>query len=110
MIARVIAEFSSEKAAETAVNMIKSSIGYVYSGNIMYAGGKGINHPLNRGTNYAVLPAFSSSVGITENEQQYEHIRQRKNTTACIICGSGAVENVISAMNAMGGMNIRSAV
>ena len=35
---------------------------------------------------------------------------RQKNTTACVICGSGAVENVMAVLNAMGGLNIHSAV
>ena len=111
MISRVIAEFGSPEAAELAVSRIKTSVDYVYSGNIMYTGGSTKKHTLGRGINYAVMPnSFSSSIGIAESEPFAEFNRHGKRTTACIICGSGAVENVISAMNAMGGTNIRSAV
>lgn len=111
MISRVIAEFSSPELAETAVSRIKESVDYVYSGNIMYSRSSVKRHFLSRGTNYAVLSnSYRNSAASELNEEQIQFGVKRKNTTACIICGSGAVENVVSVINAMGGTNIRSVV
>lgn len=111
MISRVIAEFESPELAEMAVRRVKESVEYVYSGSIMYPQSVVKNHFLSRGANHAVIPnSFSNSVSVSDTEQTYAHSARRKNTTACVICGSGAVENVISTMNAMGGLNIHSAV
>ena len=110
MISRVIAEFSSPEAAESAVKQIKSTVDYVYSGNIMCPSAKEKRHFLSRGTNYAVMPVFSNSISIGGSDSLSESHSVGRNTTACIICGSGAVDNVIAAVNAMGGMNIRSAI
>ena len=111
MISRVIAEFSSSEAAESALNQIKATVDYVYSGSVMSAAGSPKRHFLSRGTNYALLPdSFSNSITSPENEIISAHSPRRKKATACIICGSGAVENVISAVNAMGGMNVRSVI
>ena len=109
MISRVIAEFESSDLAELAVKRVKESVEYVYSGNIMYSSKTVRAHLFERGANHAVVPvSYSNSISSDENTEQ--HFRRRKNTTACVICGSAAVENVISMLNAMGGINIRSAV
>ena len=109
MISRVIAEFESPELAETAVQRVRESVVYVYSGNIMYPPETVKGHFLSRGENHAVLPvSYSNSIGTNGNT--VGQVVRRKNTTACVICGSGAVENVMAMMNAMGGMNIHSAV
>jgi hypothetical protein len=111
MISRVIAEFEAPEMAETALRRIKESVEYVYSGNIMYPRSVVRKHFLSRGTNYAVVPnSFTSSVADSETELSRPSSGRQKNTTACVICGSGAVENVMAVLNAMGGLNIHSAV
>lgn len=108
MISRVIAEFDSQQAAQYAVTRAKESIGYVYSGSIM-------STPSSRSPHEKWAQALNThsdflSAVYSGAPQEYEEVRQRTKVSACIICGSGAVENVISLLHAMGAENIRSAV
>lgn len=117
MISRVTAEFESPELAEMALKRIKESIDYVYSANIMYNKISDKAERLKHGTNYTVIPTFNSNhtnflTAVLESPASENAIpepaRNRK-TSACIICGSAAIDNVTSLLNAMGGLNIRSA-
>lgn len=109
MISRVIAEFESQQAAQYAVTRAKESIGYVYSGSIMSSPKSGHSSHDRRTGALNTHSDFLSSVysGIP---MEFDDIPERRKVSACIICGSGAVENVISLLHAMGAENIRSAV
>lgn len=117
MISRVTAEFESPELAELAIKRIKESVEYVYSGNIMYNRMSDKAEKLRNGTKYTILPtAFNTRTNFmtaviespTSEDIIPEPARNRK-TTAYIVCGSGAVDNVVSLMNAMGGLNINHA-
>ena len=108
MISRVIAEFDSRQAAQFAVTQAKNNIGYVYSGSIVTSPGSrhhrsGLSYPLN--THADFLSAVVPDSYTMDNE-----IHAGEKYSACIICGSGAVENVVSMLHALGAENIRSTV
>ena len=112
MISRVIAEFDSQQAAQYAVTRAKESIGYVYSGSILTsAKNKTSSFPHNNWmTALNTHSDFLSSVYNNSANDEYEGLTTRSKVSACIICGSAAVENVMSLLHAMGAENIRSAV
>jgi len=108
MISRVIAEFDSQQAAQFAVSQAKNNIRFVYSGSILsspvsHSGKAGFSDSLNTHSD------FLSAVASPSYSSGYSNQKKEK-YSACIICGSGAVENVISLLHAMGAENIRSAV
>lgn len=116
MLSRVTAEFESPELAELAVKRIKESVDYVYSGNIMYDRRSDMAEKLRGGTHYSVLPtAFNTYTNfltaVLESPTTEDIIpepQRNRQTTAYIVCGSGAVDNVVSLMNAMGGLNVHS--
>mgnify|MGYP003292008294 CR=1 FL=1 len=113
MISRVTAEFESPDLAELAVKRIKESVNGIYSGSIIrstnYHSRKNHEHSsviptaFNNYTNFmtAVMESPFSDDSIPEPYK-------RQNTSACIVCGSGAVDNVIAVMNSLGGLDVRS--
>lgn len=109
MISRVIAEFDSEQAAQNAVAQAKSNIGFVYSGSILTSPTGSPRHSLNYGNSLNTHADYLSAVVPQSYNTNYS-LPVGKKYSACIICGSGAVENVISLLHAMGAENIRSAV
>ena len=117
MISRVTADFANAELAEFAMKRVRDSVGYVYSAKMMY--NRSPDAILNKSGNSAfplittyynshnnyltdVICSPASSELITREPKKYL-------TSTCIVCGSAAVDNVISVLNAMGGTNIRFA-
>lgn len=117
MISRVTAEFESPELAELAMKRVKESVDYVYSAKMIYNKISDRAMKLSRGKAFSVIPTYFNThtnflTAVMESPASKDIIpepaRNRK-TYACIVCGSAAVDNVISVLNAMGGMNIRFA-
>ena len=118
MMLRVTAEFESPELAELALMRIKESVQHVYSANMQQNRMSQRTDHLRRGTMFSLIPTYFNShtnffTAVMEHpvsdDSMPEPARNRK-TSACIVCDSEAVDNVIAIMNAMGGLNIRSAV
>ena len=117
MISRVTAEFESPELAELAMKRVKESVEYVYSAKMIYNRISDKAIELSRGTALSIIPTYYNNhpnflTSVMESPTSPDIIpepsRSRK-TYACIVCGSAAVDNVISVLNAMGGLNIRFA-
>ena len=117
MISRVTAEFESTEIARFAIKRVKESVDYVYSAKLIY-------HRIGEKTyikrqimDYTNIPLYynSHSNCLTDvlrdpiSNEIVASYHKSISTTACVICGSGAVDNVISVFNSMGGSNIRFA-
>ena len=116
MISRVTAEFETPELAELALKRARESIDYVYSAKIMYNKQSDNALKLRGGTSYTVLPSAPTAqnyvTAVMESPATEDIIPEparRRTAHACVICGSGAVENVTALLNAMGGLNIHSA-
>lgn len=117
MISRVTAEFDSPELADIAMKRVRESVEYVYSAKLMYD--RITDNPLrkSRHSAFSLISAYYSShtncltdvLGSPASEELIPAGRKNLTTTACIVCGSAAVDNVISVLNAMGGSNIRFA-
>ena len=118
MLSRVIGEFESQELAELAIMRIRESVDSIYSASAIQNRISANSKSLTHGTSYTVLPvAFSTRTNfmsaVMESPVYADDVPEpyrRTNTTACIVCGSGSVGDVIAVMNALGGLNIRSAV
>lgn len=111
MISRVIADFDSAETANTAVQRAKQGISYVYSGHVTAHGNT--DHSINHMAVPDMLNTHASLISAVNGQIYGEETlsaRKQQKVSACIICGSGAVENVVSMLHAMGAENIRSAV
>ncbi|SHM26397.1 hypothetical protein [Ruminococcus flavefaciens] len=117
MISRVTAEFESPELAELAMKRVKESVDYVYSAKMIYNRISDKALKLSRGTSFSIIPTYYNTntnflTAVMESPASRDIIpepaRSRK-TSACIICGSAAVDNVISVLNSMGALNIRFA-
>lgn len=117
MISRVTAEFETPELAEYALRRVRESVDYVYSAKMMYNRIAERSARLGRSSTFTVIPTYCNThtnflTDVMESPVSKDIIpepaRNRK-TTACIVCGSAAVDNVISVLNAMGGLNIRFA-
>ena len=117
MISRVTAEFETPELAEYAMRRVRESVDYVYSAKMMYSRIAERSSRLGRSSAFTVIPTYCNThtnflTAVLESPTSKDIIpepaRNRK-TTACIVCGSAAVDNVISVLNAMGGLNIRFA-
>ena len=117
MLSRVTAEFETPELAEYAIKRIKESVDYVYSAKMIYNPISERAKRLGRATSFTIIPTYYNThtnflTAVMESPASRDIIpepaRNRK-TTACIICGSAAVDNVIAVLNGMGGLNIRFA-
>lgn len=117
MISRVTAEFETPELAEYALSRVRESVEYVYSAKMMYNRFSERASKLGRSTAFSIIPTYYNThtnflTAVMESPASKDIIpepaRSRK-TTACIVCGSAAVDNVISVLNALGGLNIRFA-
>ncbi|MCR4637800.1 hypothetical protein [Ruminococcus sp.] len=117
MISRVTAEFESPELAEYAMRRVRESVDYVYSAKMMYNRIAERSARLGRSSAFTVIPTYCNThtnflTAVIESPTSKDIIpepAQNRKTTACIVCGSAAVDNVISVLNAMGGLNIRFA-
>ncbi len=117
MISRVTAEFETPELAELAMKRVKESVDYVYSAKMIYNKISDRAMKLSRGTAFQVIPTYYNNhtnilTSVMESPASHDIIPEparNRTTSACIICGSAAVDNVISVLNAMGGLNIRFA-
>lgn len=117
MISRVTADFETPELAELAMKRVKESVDYVYSAKMIYNKISDRAMKLSRGTTFSIIPTYCNThtnflTSVMESPASKDIIPEparRRNTSACIICGSAAVDNVISVLNAMGGLNIRFA-
>ncbi|MCQ2468504.1 MAG: hypothetical protein MJ100_01665 [Ruminococcus sp.] len=118
MLSRVIGEFETQELAELAIMRIRESVGSIYSASTIQSKISANANSLTHGTSYTVLPtAFNTRTNfmsaVMESPVYADDVPEpyrRTNTTACIVCGSGSVGEVIAVMNSLGGLNIRSAV
>lgn len=117
MISRVTAEFESTELAQLAIKRLKENVDYVYSAKMIYNKISDRALKLSRGTSISVIPTYCNThtnflTAVIESPASRDVIpepaRNRK-ASACIICGSAAVDNVISFLNSMGALNIRFA-
>ncbi|MBQ6213786.1 hypothetical protein [Ruminococcus flavefaciens] len=117
MISRVTAEFETPELAEFALKRVRESVDYVYSAKMMYSRIAEHSAQLGRSSTFSIIPTYCNThtnflTAVMESPASKDIIpepaRNRK-TTACIVCGSAAVDNVISVLNALGGLNIRFA-
>ncbi len=117
MLSRVTAEFESPELAELAIMRVKDSVQYVYSTHMIYNRMSEKALHISRGTTVSLIPTYSNThtnflTAVMESPTSKDVIpepAQNKKTSACIVCGSAAVDNVIAVLNAMGGLNIRFA-
>lgn len=117
MISRVTAEFETPELAEYAMKRIRESVEYVYSAKMIHDHYAERAARLGRSTTFTVIPTYYNThtnflTTVMESPASKDVIpepRRNRKTTACIICGSAAVDNVIAVLNAMGGLNIRFA-
>ena len=117
MLSRVTAEFETPDLAEYAVNRIKRSVEYVYSAKLMFDPSAFRTERQSRNSTFRLIPTYCNThsnflTAVMDSPASQDIIPEPKRntqTTACIICGSAAVDNVISLLNAMGALNIRFA-
>ncbi|MBR5683725.1 MAG: hypothetical protein IKW96_10735 [Ruminococcus sp.] len=117
MISRVTADFESPELAHMAVKRLRESVEYVYSAKMMYHRIGKNQARTSRSSAFSLIPAYYNShsnyltdvISSPVSEDISVSRRRNRTTTACIVCGSAAVDNVISVLNAMGGSNIRFA-
>lgn len=117
MISRVTADFESPVLADLAMKRVRESVEYVYSAKMMYHRTGENPTGMSRSSTFSLIPAYYNShsnyltdvIGSPASEDIIPARRRYRTTTACIVCGSAAVDNVISVLNAMGGSNIRFA-
>lgn len=117
MLSRVTAEFDSSELANIAMKRVKESVEYVYSAKFMYDRLTVNTARKNYNSAFSLIPTYYSShnneltdvSGPPASDEAIPVHRKRHVTTACIVCGSAAVDNVISVLSAMGGSNIRFA-
>ena len=117
MISRVTADFSTPELAGLAMQRVRESVEYVYSAKVMY-NRLPANAALHRRSSpFPLIPAYYNShnnyltsvMDSPVSDGMMPSGRNYQKATACIVCGSAAVDNVISVLNAMGGSNIRFA-
>lgn len=117
MISRVTADFESPELADLAMKRVRESVEYVYSAKMMYHR-IGDNHIRpSRSSAFSLIPTYynlhsnylTDVIGSPASDEIIPHKTEKSPATACIVCGSAAVDNVISVLNAMGGSNIRFA-
>jgi hypothetical protein len=117
MISRVTAEFESPELAELALMRIKESVQSVYSAKLLPNKMHERAHRQGKGTSYSIIPTYCNThtnfyTAVMEYPLSSDNIpepaRNRK-TSACIVCEKEDVGNAVAIMNAMGGLNIRSA-
>jgi hypothetical protein len=117
MISRVTADFESPDLAELAMKRVKESVQFVYSTHMINNRACKHKRQLSHGTTVSIIPTYFNThtnfltavmKSPASNDFIPEPARNCK-TSACIVCGSAAVDNVIAIFNAMGGLNIRSA-
>lgn len=115
MISRVTADFYSEELAHLAMQRLRESVDYVYSAKVLcgrISGRSSLHNSvfLQTPSFFSSYTApFSDTVNGTVSAETSLHSLPKQKATACIVCGSAAVDNVISVLNAMGGSNIRFA-
>ena len=117
MISRVTAEFETPELAELAMKRLKESVDYVYSAKMIYNKLSDRALKLSRGSTFSIIPTYSNThsnflTAVMNSPASKDIIPEpsrNQKTSACIICGSAAVDNVISFLNAMGALNIRFA-
>lgn len=117
MISRVTAEFETPELAELALKRVKESVQFVYSTHMLYDRMSERARKYSRGSTFSIIPTYCNThtnflTAVMESPASADLIpepaRNRK-ASACIVCGSAAVDNVIAVLNAMGGLNIRFA-
>ena len=117
MISRVTADFENPELAELAMAKVRESVQFVYSAKMMYNRISDGPVKKSRGSAFSLIPAYYSThsnqltdvIGEPASNELIPHTHKRAVTTACIVCGSAAVDDIISVLNAMGGTNIRFA-
>lgn len=117
MISRVTAEFETPGLAELAMKKVKESVDYVYSAKMIYNRISDRALKLSRGTSFSIIPTYCNThtnflTDVIESPASRDIITESyrdTKTSACIICGSAAVDNVISVLNTMGALNIKFA-
>jgi hypothetical protein len=117
MISRVTADFESPELAHVALKRVRESVEYVYSAKMMYHRISENAIRTSRSSAFSLIPVYNNShnnyltnvIGSPVSEDISVFHRKNRTTTACIVCGSAAVDNVISVLNAMGATNIRFA-
>ena len=117
MISRVTADFESPERAHVVLKRVRESVEYVYSAKMMYHRISENTIRTSRSSAFSLIQAYYNShsnyltdvISSPVSEDISVSRRRNRTTTACIICGSAAVDNVISVLNAMGGTNIRFA-
>ena len=117
MISRVTADFVNAELAELAMKRVRDSVGYVYSAKMMYNRSTDVILKKSGNSTISLIPTYNNShnnyltdvICSTDSSELITRTPKQYCTTACIVCGSAAVDNVISVLNAMGGTNIRFA-
>lgn len=117
MISRVTAEFETPDLAELAMKRVKESVQFVYSTHMIYNRMSDDTRRFSRGTAVSIIPTYFNThtnflTAVMESPTSEDIIPEparNRQTSACIVCGSAAVDNVIAILNAMGGLNIRFA-
>ena len=96
---------------------VRESVQNVYSAKMMYHRISDGPVTKSRGSAFSLIPAYYSThdnqltnvIGEPVPNELIPPAHKRTRTTACIVCGSAAVDDIISVLNAMGGTNIRFA-
>ena len=117
MISRVTAEFETPELAELAMKRVKDSVQFVYSTHMIYSKMSERAQRFSRGTAFSIIPTYFNThtnflTAVIESPASKDIIPEparNRQASACIVCGSAAVDNVIAVLNAMGGLNIRFA-
>ena len=117
MIYRVTAKFETPDLAELAIKRVKESVHTVYSTNLIYNKMAERAKNSNRRASFSIIPIYNNThtnflTAVIEtpafSDITPEPVRNTQ-TSACIVCESTAVDNVIAIFNAMGGLEIKSA-
>ena len=117
MIYRVTAKFETPDLAELAIKRVKESVQSVYSANMVYNKMAERAKNSSRRGSFSIIPTYYNThtnflTAVMEtpafSDTMPEPVRNTQ-TSACIVCESAAVDNVIAILNAMGGLEIRSA-
>lgn len=117
MISRVTADFESPEIAHLAIKSVRESVDYVYSAKMMYHRIDDKSVLTRRTSDFSLIPIYYNShcnsltdvIGSPFSNVIAASRQKNRKITVCIVCGSAAVDNVISFFNAMGGSNIRFA-
>ncbi|MBP5432823.1 hypothetical protein [Ruminococcus sp.] len=114
MISRVTADFENIELAELALKRVRDSVGYVYSAKMMYKTSPDVMLKRSGRSAFSLYPTYYNSninylkdvIGSSASDEPVTRSKTKYRITTCIVCGSAAVDNVISVLCAMGGTNI----